>query len=374
MRSGCPSALKNSALRRGMSGMIMTISLFFHIVRPSKPRLAAGRKRANRRQALRRRSAPATASATTWAIVVVASSSWIARAARRATAPRRCWMLCPTAQSGCAPCRPRTGSSPCTTRQTSASVIVAGSAASCHPPPTPGREVTRPAARRPPSTRRTCTALEPALPAISSELSGAGALPASSVSMCTPRANWVLVGPLMTLTESLPPIRNCVCYGCPDGICNRLSYEWSPDRMSLVITGASGNLGRRTAELLLDTEGVDAADVVLITRNAAALDDLAARGATVRQADFREPSTLPAAFAGARRVLIVSTDAVGARIAHQRAAIDAAKAAGATLIAYTSIGNPTEGNAAGVVPDHRATEEALKASGVAYTMLRNALY
>jgi NAD(P)H dehydrogenase (quinone) len=144
--------------------------------------------------------------------------------------------------------------------------------------------------------------------------------------------------------------------------------------MSLVITGASGNLGRRTAELLLDTEGVDAADVVLITRNAAALDDLAARGATVRQGDFREPATLPAAFAGARRVLIVSTDAVGARIAHQRAAIDAAKAAGATLIAYTSIGNPTEGNPAGVVPDHRATEEALKASGVAYTMLRNALY
>ncbi len=144
--------------------------------------------------------------------------------------------------------------------------------------------------------------------------------------------------------------------------------------MSLVITGASGHLGRRTAELLLGTAGVDAADVVLITRNAAALDDLAARGATVRQGDFGDPSTLPAAFAGARRVLIISTDAVGARIAHQQAAIDAAKAAGATLIAYTSIGNPTEGNPAGVVPDHRATEEALKASGVAYTMLRNALY
>ncbi len=144
--------------------------------------------------------------------------------------------------------------------------------------------------------------------------------------------------------------------------------------MSLVITGASGNLGRRTAELLLGTAGVDAADVVLVTRNAAALDDLAARGATVRQGDFGDPSTLPAAFAGARRVLIISTDAVGARIAHQQAAIDVAKAAGATLIAYTSIGNPTEGNPAGVVPDHRATEEALKASGVAYTMLRNALY
>src|SRR3954451_19649061 len=144
--------------------------------------------------------------------------------------------------------------------------------------------------------------------------------------------------------------------------------------MSLVITGASGHLGLRTAELLLDTEGVDAADVVLITRNVAALDDLAARGATVRPGDFGDPSTLPAAFAGARRVLIISTDAIGARVGHHQAAIDAAKAAGATLIAYTSIGNPTEGNPAGVVPDHRATEKALEASGVASTMLRNALY
>jgi NAD(P)H dehydrogenase (quinone) len=73
-------------------------------------------------------------------------------------------------------------------------------------------------------------------------------------------------------------------------------------------------------------------------------------------------------------VLIVSTDAVGARVAHQRAAIDAAKAAGAQLIAYTSIPNPVAANPAGVVPDHQATEEAILASGVPHTFLRNALY
>jgi NAD(P)H dehydrogenase (quinone) len=147
-----------------------------------------------------------------------------------------------------------------------------------------------------------------------------------------------------------------------------------PDRMSLVITGASGHLGRRTAELLLDTEGVDAADVVLITRNAVALEDLAARGADVRHGDFAAPETLAAAFAGARRVLIISTDAVGARVGHQRAAVEAAKAAGAELIAYTSIPNPTDDNPAGVVPDHKATEEAVIASGVPFAFLRNALY
>ncbi|HET6505231.1 MAG TPA: NAD(P)H-binding protein [Baekduia sp.] len=144
--------------------------------------------------------------------------------------------------------------------------------------------------------------------------------------------------------------------------------------MSLIITGASGHLGRRTAELLLDTEGVDAADVVLITRDPSKLDDLAARGARVRRGDFSEPSSLGAAFAGATRVLIVSTDVVGARMAGHQAAIDAATAAGARLIAYTSLPNPVAENPAGAAADHRATEEALVASGVAHTFLRNALY
>jgi NAD(P)H dehydrogenase (quinone) len=144
--------------------------------------------------------------------------------------------------------------------------------------------------------------------------------------------------------------------------------------MSLVITGASGHLGRRTAELLLDTPGVDPADVVLITRTVDKLDDLAARGAVVRHGDFADPATLPAAFAGATRVLIVSTDVVGARVDGHRAAIEAAEAAGAQLIAYTSIPNPVDANPAGVVPDHKATEEAIAASGVPYAFLRNALY
>jgi NAD(P)H dehydrogenase (quinone) len=144
--------------------------------------------------------------------------------------------------------------------------------------------------------------------------------------------------------------------------------------MSLVITGASGHLGRRTAELLLDTPGVDPADVVLVTRDPSRLDDLAARGAVVRRGDFSDPATLGDAFAGATRVLIVSTDVVGARLEGHRAAVDAAAAAGAQLIAYTSIPNPVDGNPAGVVPDHKATEEAIAASGVAYTFLRNALY
>jgi len=143
--------------------------------------------------------------------------------------------------------------------------------------------------------------------------------------------------------------------------------------MSLVITGASGHLGRRTAELLLDRLD-DPARLVLVTRRPDAVADLADRGAHVRAGDFDDPASLETAFAGAERVLIISTDRVGERLAGHRNAIAAAKAAGATHISYTSIPNPGPANPAGVVADHAATEEALRDSGVAWTALRNALY
>jgi NAD(P)H dehydrogenase (quinone) len=142
--------------------------------------------------------------------------------------------------------------------------------------------------------------------------------------------------------------------------------------MSFVITGASGQLGRRAAELLLET--TDAADVVLLTRKPESLSDFAARGAEVRFADFGDPSSLEAAFAGASGVLLISTDVVGERVAGHLAAVRAAVDAGASHIAYTSIPNTSESNPAAVVPDHAATEAALRDSGVAWTFLRNALY
>ncbi|WP_320668848.1 NAD(P)H-binding protein [Patulibacter defluvii] len=142
--------------------------------------------------------------------------------------------------------------------------------------------------------------------------------------------------------------------------------------MSLVITGASGQLGRRTAELLLDR--VDPSRVALVTRRPQALADLAARGATVHQADFDHPEQLRAAFAGAERVLLISTDAVGARVHQHAEAIDAAKDAGVQLLAYTSAPKPEPDNPAIAVVDHRKTEDLIRASGVPFAFLRNALY
>jgi NAD(P)H dehydrogenase (quinone) len=141
--------------------------------------------------------------------------------------------------------------------------------------------------------------------------------------------------------------------------------------MTILIAGASGNLGRRTAELVL--EHGDRPELILVTRQPDKLADLAQRGATVRSGDFTDPGSLPAAFAGADRMLLISTDAFGEeRVAQHRAAIDAARGAGLRHVAYTSFLNPTAANPVAIVPDHRATEDYLAASGLDWTFLRSA--
>jgi NAD(P)H dehydrogenase (quinone) len=135
------------------------------------------------------------------------------------------------------------------------------------------------------------------------------------------------------------------------------------------ITGASGQLGSLAADLLL--QQVDATDVVLLTRTPETLDR---PGVTVRAADFDDPATLVTAFEGVDELLLVSTDAVGSRVEGQRRAVEAAKAAGVRRVLYTSVTSPTEDNPAAVTPDHRATEQDLRDSGLRWTFLRNNLY
>lgn len=139
--------------------------------------------------------------------------------------------------------------------------------------------------------------------------------------------------------------------------------------MPILITGASGHLGRHTTELLL--EQVDPSEVVLISRRPDNLSDL---GVEARFGDFADPSSLDTAFRGVDRALIISTDVIGDRVSGHLAAIKAATRAGARHLLYTSIPNPTVGNPAPVSDDHRRTEEALHSSGAAWTVLRNGLY
>ena len=138
------------------------------------------------------------------------------------------------------------------------------------------------------------------------------------------------------------------------------------------VTGATGPFGRLAVAALLD-RGVPAADVVAVVRTPAKADHLAEQGVTVREGDYDRPDTLPAAFDGVERLLLVSGNAVGQRVRQHSSVVDAAKAAGVQCIAYTSILR-ADSSTLPLAPEHKATEDVLRQSGTAYTLLRNSWY
>ncbi len=139
----------------------------------------------------------------------------------------------------------------------------------------------------------------------------------------------------------------------------------------LLVTGASGQFGRLAVEELL---ALGATKLIAGTRDPAKLADLAARGVEVRQLDFDDKASLAAGFAGVERVLLISTDAVGNRVAQHKNAVEAAKAAGVKHVVYTSAPNPRPNPGTGVSPEHYWTEVAIAAAGLDFTFLRNHIY
>jgi NAD(P)H dehydrogenase (quinone) len=142
--------------------------------------------------------------------------------------------------------------------------------------------------------------------------------------------------------------------------------------VKIIVTGASGNYGSMAVERLL--RHVPAEDLILISRTPGKLASFAARGAEIRRGDFDDPASLRAAFAGGERMLLISGTRVGRRIPQHKAAIDAAAAAGVRHIVYTSFVGIAPGNPSEAVADHAATEEMIRASGLAWTMLRDSHY
>jgi NAD(P)H dehydrogenase (quinone) len=142
--------------------------------------------------------------------------------------------------------------------------------------------------------------------------------------------------------------------------------------MTLLVTGASGHLGRLVVEALLE-RGTPAADIVAIARNPESVADLADRGVVVRPADYTDPASLDAAFVGVDRLLLVSGSEVGQRVAQHANVIDAAKRAGVGFVAYTSITRADTSDLA-LAAEHRVTEELLTASGLPHALLRNSWY
>lgn len=143
---------------------------------------------------------------------------------------------------------------------------------------------------------------------------------------------------------------------------------------TLLVTGASGQLGSAVVRHLLDTLKFPAERLIVTSRSPDGLANLAARGVTVRAADFDQPDSLVAAFTGADRLLLVSTDALmepGKRLIQHRAAVQAAADAGVQHVVYTSLPSADTSHVS-FAPDHWGTEQALSASSLGWTVLRNA--
>ncbi|MEU1277936.1 SDR family oxidoreductase [Streptomyces sp. NPDC005805] len=141
--------------------------------------------------------------------------------------------------------------------------------------------------------------------------------------------------------------------------------------MSIVVTGATGALGRLVVDALLAT--VPAERVTAVARDKEKAADLVARGAGLRLADYDDPASLAGAFRPGDRVLLVSGNQVGRRVAQHTAVIGAARAAGVAQLAYTGILGGPEADFE-LADEHRETERLILGSDLPYTFLRNGWY
>lgn len=139
----------------------------------------------------------------------------------------------------------------------------------------------------------------------------------------------------------------------------------------IAVTGATGKLGRLVIEGLL--KQIPAGEIIAVVRNPDKAADLAALGVPVRKGDYSDPESLTNAFAGADKVLLISSSEVGSRIAQHQAVIDAAKSTGVTLLAYTSILR-ADTTVLALAQEHQATEKNIRASGLPFVFLRNGWY
>jgi len=141
--------------------------------------------------------------------------------------------------------------------------------------------------------------------------------------------------------------------------------------MMIAVTGATGQLGSLVLDRLLKM--VPADQLVAIVRSPDKAAALAARGIEIRRGNYAEPPTLAPALAGVNRLLLISGSDLGQRLAQHRAVIEAAKAAGVELVAYTSVLR-ADTSSLPIAGEHKETEELLRSSGISYVILRNGWY
>lgn len=142
-------------------------------------------------------------------------------------------------------------------------------------------------------------------------------------------------------------------------------------KQKIVVTGATGQLGRLVLKHLLNQ--VEASNIIAAVRTPDNAKDIAELGVEVREADYSKPVTLKSAFEGADKVLLISSSEIGQRAEQHKNVIEAAKNAGVSLIAYTSLLH-ADSSPLALAEEHIVTESDLAESGVPYVLLRNGWY
>lgn len=142
--------------------------------------------------------------------------------------------------------------------------------------------------------------------------------------------------------------------------------------MTILVTGATGNLGRLIIESLLE-RGTSPQSIVAGVRDVAKGADLSALGVTLAVVDYDRPETIAAALDGVDSVALVSSSEVGRRVAQHRAVIDEAAKAGISKFVYTSAPKAPTSDLV-LAPEHKETEELIAASGLPSVILRNNWY
>jgi NAD(P)H dehydrogenase (quinone) len=139
----------------------------------------------------------------------------------------------------------------------------------------------------------------------------------------------------------------------------------------IVVTGATGQLGQHVIHRLL--KRVQGAQVIAAVRRPEKAKDLTALGVQVREADYSRPETLLSAFAGAEKMLLISSSEFGQLVTQHEAVVDAAKRVGVKMLAYTSILRADSSTLA-LAPEHKATEKYVRTCGLPFVFLRNGWY
>lgn len=142
--------------------------------------------------------------------------------------------------------------------------------------------------------------------------------------------------------------------------------------MTILITGATGELGRKVVASLLEKNSAES--IAVSVRNPDKAAEFAEKGIEVRKADYEDPSSLEKAFEGIEHLLLISSQGDNdTRIRQHKNAVSAAKKAGVTHIVYTSV-SKAENSSLFLADVHRETEKAIHESHIPYTFLRNNWY